>query len=544
MMIKSMMKFRIIFVLALMLQLVVVPLHSLAVATDTKAPTWVAPIHYLALGDSLAFGISEEGVPGKGYPDFLAQSLNEKNVLKSSNKGFSFPGYTASDVIKDLKSNVAKPIYGTGHEEETAELHKSIERADVITISIGANDVLQHFKIDPTTGLPQIDILKLGAAIQQVGTNYNEILKGIYAINPKVQVYVMGYYNPFPHLADELQPQLAQLLAGLNGAIQTGMKGTDAIFVQTSEQIATDFPAHLPNPNNIHPSEVGYKIIASAFSEQLQTTYPWIEQDTLTAEVKNNTTVKLNWKSVVDDKAVANYIIYNGKEKIGQVKGDVNTYNVENLDVNKVYTFSVVAVDRDTNTSVLNPTVTITTDSSPVTFSDIENHWAKPFIEQAVEGGIVTGYLEGTFKPNNPLTRAQAASILVRSLSLTTDKVAPFEDIKQYGQVTQAEIAAAYQFGIVKGENGKFNPNKSVTRAQLALMVKRAYELVKGEPYIANELAPYADIANYDAETKNAIALLNEFKIAEGMEGKFNPSNATTRGQAAKIFVNAYAIMR
>lgn len=445
---KSMMKFRFIFVLALLLQLVAIPLQSLAAEADTKA----APINYLALGDSLAYGISSDGLPGEGYPDFLAQSLNKDNVLKSSNKGFSYPGYTASDVLKDLKNNVTKPTAGMGQEGQNLELHKSIAEADLITISVGANDVLGYFKIDPETGEPQIDLPGLAAAIQQVGVNYSQILKEIYAIHPTAQVYVMGYYNPFPHIGAELQPQLEQLLVGLNASIQAGMQGTNAVFVPTSEAIAADFLAHLPNPENIHLSEAGYKVVAEQFYKQLQANYQWITKDAL--------------------------------------------------------------------------------------FSDIENHWAKAFIEQAAAAKMINGYPDGTFKPENKLTRTQAASILVRTLGLETDETAPFTDIQGYDKATQAEIAAAYKFGIVKGSEGKFNPGKPVTRAQLALMVKRSYELITGEPYVATEFAPFPDIVTYDIETKTAISMLSTFGIVDGSDGKFLPSNATKRGQAAKIFVN------
>lgn len=443
------MKFRFIFVLALLLQLVAVPLQSLAAEVDRK----VTPITYLALGDSLAYGISSDGLPGEGYPDFLAQTLHEENILKSSNKGFSFPGYTASDVLKDLKDNVTKPSVGIGQKGQDLELHKSIAEADLITISVGANDILEYVEIDPETGAPQIDLPGLEAAIKQVGVNYKQILTEIDAIHPTAQVYVMGYYNPFPHIGDAFQPQLEQLLVALNGSIQAGINGTNAVFVPTSEAIAADFLAHLPNPKNIHLSEAGYKVVAAQFYKQLQENFQWNTKDPR--------------------------------------------------------------------------------------FSDIEKHWAKAFIEQAAAEQMINGYPEdGTFRPENKLTRAQATSILVRTLGLETDETAPFPDIKGYNKTTQAEIAAAYKFGLVKGSEGKFNPGKPVTRAQIALMVKRSYEFVTGEPYTVTEFAPFPDIVNYDTETKTAISMLHTFKIVDGSDGKFLPSNPTKRGHAAKIFVN------
>lgn len=173
-------------------------------------------------------------------------------------------------MLNDLKDNVIKRVVGIGHEGQNVDLHQSIKDANLITLSVGANDVLEYFKIDPATGLPKIDSLSLTTAIQQVGVNYNSILKAVYDMNPNVQVYVMGYYNPFPHLSGELQPQLGQLLVGLNNSIQVGMTGTSAVFVPIGDAIATDFSAHLPNPQNIHLSEAGYKVVAAQFYNNIQ----------------------------------------------------------------------------------------------------------------------------------------------------------------------------------------------------------------------------------------------------------------------------------
>lgn len=170
-------------------------------------------------------------------------------------------------------------------------------------------------------------------------------------------------------------------------------------------------------------------------------------------------------------------------------------------------------------------------------------HWAEEYIQQATTLGILKGYPDGTFKPNNPLTRAQAASIIARALQLQTDEAAPFKDIGNYASETQAEIAAAYQFGIIKGSNGNFKPSDKITRAQIALMIQRAYEYKTGTKYDADK-APYSDFGNYDAETTNAISMLQELGIATGSEGKFNPGNQTTRAQAGKMFVHLLASLK
>ncbi|REB05224.1 N-acetylmuramoyl-L-alanine amidase [Sporosarcina sp. BI001-red] len=539
-MIRFMVKFRFVFVLALILQLVALPLQSRAAETDANGPTWVTPVNYLALGDSLAFGISSDGLPGKGYPDFLAESLQEMEKLSSSNKGFAYPGYTAPDVLQDLRDNVTKPVVGIGQEGKKFELHQAIQQANLITISVGANDMLKHIKIDPATGAPQFDMAQITDAIQQVGMEYNQILKAIYEINPNVQVYVMGYYNPFPTLAADYQPQLAQLLAGLNGSIQAGMQGTPAVFVPTSEQIAKDFKTYLPNPANIHLSEAGYKVVADEFGKQLEASYSWVPKDALTAKLKGDDTATLTWKPAVDTKKIMGYGIYMNEELIGQVGADVLTYDVPNLKANTDYQFKVVAVNEDEVASTENPKAKVTTKATPtpIVFKDIQNHWAKSYIEKAVDAGIVSGYSDGTFKPDQTLTRVQATSIIVRTLGLKPTKPAPFKDISHFSEQIQSEVAAASQYGIVYGVNGELKPNDPVTRAQLAAMLNRTYTLVNGKPYVAKAPAPYKDISGYGTEAQNSIAMLHEFGVVNGSNGKFLPEDGTTRGQAAKILVN------
>ena len=56
--------------------------------------------------------------------------------------------------------------------------------------------------------------------------------------------------------------------------------------------------------------------------------------------------------------------------------------------------------------------------------------------------------------------------------------------------------------------------------------------------YTASAKAPFSDYGNYNAETVNAISMLSDLGIVSGSEGKFMPTDPTTRAQAAKIFVN------
>lgn len=175
-------------------------------------------------------------------------------------------------------------------------------------------------------------------------------------------------------------------------------------------------------------------------------------------------------------------------------------------------------------------------------FTDTAGHWAKEEIQKAVQLGIMNGYSDGSFKPENELTRAQAASIVVRALNLKTNKTAPFTDIKGYAKDTQTEIAAAYHNGLIQGySDGTFKPGNKVTRAQLSLMLYRAYAVQTGGKYAPSTVAPFTDIASYNSETKEAISMLYELEIIIGSNGRFMPGNPTKRSHASKMLVNYVA---
>ncbi|PID22293.1 N-acetylmuramoyl-L-alanine amidase [Sporosarcina sp. P3] len=527
---------------ALVLQIAVMPLQSTA-AEPEKAPTWISPLNYLALGDSLAAGVTPNNELGKGYTDLLAEELANSEVLQASNKGFSYPGYKTEDVLRDLEMDVTKPIVGIGHSDKTATLHQSVKEAQLITLTIGANDVLPKITFDDK-GVPQFNSEEIQAAIMKVGINTQKILTKIYQLNPNAQVYVMGYYNPFPYLSPQNQPLVNQLVVLLNDGIKSGVTGTTAQFVDTSKKIAEDPYTYLPNPENIHLSQAGYKVVMEAFHKSLMENYTWFAKDALTVTAKDAATVELNWKPVIDTGMISTYQVFIGDKIVGEVMSPVLSYEITDLEPNKEYHFSVQAVNQNGQKSIQHLHTKYTIDKQPVeptvVFTDIANHWAKDVIEVAAMKGIVSGYADQTFRPDTSLTRAQAMSIIIRALDLkpTSTKWA-FTDLADYADSTKMDIQAAYDHGLVSGVNGHFMPNKPITRAQLALVLSRTYEVVTGKPFTPTVAAPFTDIKKFSKDTQWAIAGLYQMNIATGDNGKFMPNDSTTRAHAAKMIVHS-----
>lgn len=115
-------------------------------------------------------------------------------------------------------------------------------------------------------------------------------------------------------------------------------------------------------------------------------------------------------------------------------------------------------------------------------FNDVPlNHRAAKDIEYAVQKGWIQGYPEGTFKPDNNLTRAHAALLISRVLQLPAGGSTKFRDVPATHRYAK-EIAAVYEAGIMSGKDATtFDPNGLLTRAQMAKILVNSYDL-KADP--------------------------------------------------------------
>lgn len=131
--------------------------------------------------------------------------------------------------------------------------------------------------------------------------------------------------------------------------------------------------------------------------------------------------------------------------------------------------------------------------SKKTKFTDVgADHHASGAIQSAANKGIINGYPDGTFKPNNFVTRGQMASFIARAFEMK-DEAIPFADVP-LNSSAYSDIRKATAFGVVSGyANGEFRPNDSVTRAHFAGFLARA---------LNDDLRLTADACGYDSNTK------------------------------------------
>ena len=203
---------------------------------------------------------------------------------------------------------------------------------------------------------------------------------------------------------------------------------------------------------------------------------------------------------------------------------------------------TVTAQDASGNIGRASYDVPTSSSWTPV-FSDTQGYWAATYVDYLYTAGITTGYADGTFKPNQNITRAQFAAMLYRYLGLNDADYAsvtlPFADAGSIADYALPAVKALYSEGIINGSTGAdgklyFNPNNSLTRAQAAAMIGRTQE--KGYATVELTFTDAGSIPSY--ATYYIQTMVAQGVISGYTDGAFRPNANITRGQMAKILYN------
>jgi hypothetical protein len=177
-------------------------------------------------------------------------------------------------------------------------------------------------------------------------------------------------------------------------------------------------------------------------------------------------------------------------------------------------------------------------------FKDVpQDHpfWAEKEINYLIDEGIISGYPDGTFRPDATLTRQQAAGLMVQALDLNLEgRPDPnFKDIKKGAYYYEA-IAAVADEGLIRGSNGNFRPNETITRAQMAAILRRAFQYKVDEfPRFMDIERTYWAFGDINAIAKNGITVGKSTNVNGDYFLYFSPGEATTRAQYSVFLARA-----
>ncbi len=161
------------------------------------------------------------------------------------------------------------------------------------------------------------------------------------------------------------------------------------------------------------------------------------------------------------------------------------------------------------------------------------NYWAFSTIERLNTLGLIKGYVDGTFKPTNEITRGEAAMILSREMQVEVNEVIHYEDVapNYYAFDAIQEVAAA---GIITGRvAGKFNPTSPLTRAEMAAIIDRMYKLT------GTAVMNFSDVAPNHWAYDSIMRLYKNELITGYTDGTFKPNAFITRAEFANILSKA-----
>ncbi|MGA4517143.1 S-layer homology domain-containing protein [Solibacillus silvestris] len=174
-------------------------------------------------------------------------------------------------------------------------------------------------------------------------------------------------------------------------------------------------------------------------------------------------------------------------------------------------------------------------------FTDVPSskHFTEAVYDLA-ERNIIGGYPDGTFKPGNTISRGQAAAIIAKMIKLDMSAVKNpgFKDVTTANGYYKA-IAALAEKGIISGYgDGRYGPNDPIKRGQMASILVKAFDLPRYNDTNNSINNPFKDVEVYSYPPSHGVNILILYKlgIVSGTSpDKFSPNAFITRGQAAKM---------
>lgn len=178
---------------------------------------------------------------------------------------------------------------------------------------------------------------------------------------------------------------------------------------------------------------------------------------------------------------------------------------------------------------------------SNLTFVDIKDHWSKKYVESMAAKNVINGYDDGTFRPNNEITRAEFAKMIVNALELDLVKYnGIFNDVKASDWYADY-VATLVKAGLAKGYgDGSFKPNNKITRVEMAVILGNVLDMEIKSNEIDSILGKFEDLITLADWAKLGVAKVIKDEIMIGTGSRFNPGGTATRAEVSTAIYRLY----
>lgn len=328
--------------------------------------------------------------------------------------------------------------------------------------------------------------------------------------------------------------QVSVSIPGGNFAIQ-GLSVSAGATTQVDDGLGGTVPGAPTTPTK---GTIYIDHIVASFNNTVDTTVPSVtvsaDGTALTATITDAVDGVLPQSSIS--------VTWDGKPQSFNYNAQTGVLTTPIISDGKPHRLTVTARDASGNIGRASYDVPAGSDWKP-SFTDTQDYWGATYVDYLYTAGITTGYDDGSFRPNQNITRAQFSVMLFRYLGLNeadyADVTLPFADNASIPEYAVPAIRALYTEGIINGSTGSdgklyFNPGASLTRAQAATMIGRT----QAKGYATTDLT-FTDAASIPAYATYYIQTMVAQGVISGYaDGTFQPNAYITRGQMAKILYN------
>lgn len=196
-----------------------------------------------------------------------------------------------------------------------------------------------------------------------------------------------------------------------------------------------------------------------------------------------------------------------------------------------------VSIATANDSDISSPAFSIAPETETNLFNDLsKDHWAYSSIEKLTNEKVINGYKDGSFKPSQQITRAEFLKIVLSTFLTDAVTEGPFQDLEDW---QKPWVHTAYNLGIVKGyTETEFKPNQPITRAEAIKILVEANNLILN-PF--NRKNPEFHDLDPEYWAYNYIDIATDMNLISGYQenGKnlFKPKNNLNRAEAAVLVV-------
>lgn len=208
-------------------------------------------VYYLSLGDGISLGVTPYGGVDYGYSDYVKDYLKSNNELECFINEFSSENFRTTDLISLITENVETEIDG-----KKKTIQNALIKADLISISIGNNELLSNLKLNTDLGLSDIS------------SRFDKYIVDLDALFDLIRMYsketivFTGFYDPTNN------SNLKTVFNNLNNRIKELCNQYDIIFIDTYKIFAEE--DYITNKNSIYPTKDGYKAISNLIIDNIK----------------------------------------------------------------------------------------------------------------------------------------------------------------------------------------------------------------------------------------------------------------------------------